>query len=438
MNASRRYKTEPLDCYLKAKELRTGHFQDVMSAKEKGKLLISGSVTIGGFEIPAGLGDVVCFADDSYAVNIAADPDFSTEASAAAEGRGFSREICGYTLNYIGSMFLNRFLFGGEFPKPDLIFTAQNCDARGKWSQIVADHLGVPLFIFETPCGRAGEGMSQRIEYLAAQLHEGIEWMERITGREYDDEKLIEATRNFFRSAKLWGEICLLNRAIPAPIDARALIAFLPAIVWRRHEKIGVEFLEILRDELRCRIDKGIAASAVERCRLMIDNPPPYAALSLLHRMQARYGVVSLGTLVYSGIYGELEVTENGNLVVRKTPEERGLVLSTREGAVRALAESIAGGWLDQRIAYPTDIDASYIALTRYLRADAVLLDINRSCPANSASVPERKLAFMEAGFPVTIYESYGSRPRDIDLRAIEAVLERFLEGSIGLSKLTD
>ena len=433
-----RYKTEPFDCYQKGKELRLGHFQDVMSAKEKGKLLISGSVTIGSFEIPAGLGDVVCFADDSYAVNIAADPNFSTEASAAAEGRGFGREICGYTLNYIGSMFLNRFLFGGEFPKPDFAFTAQNCDARGKWSQIVADHLGIPVFIFETPCGRTGQGKSQRTEYLAAQFLEGIQWMEKITGRDYDDERLIEATRNFFRSAKLWGEICLLNRTIPAPIDVRALISFLPAIIWRRHEKVGVEFLETLRDELRYRIDKGIAASAGERCRLLLDSPPPYAILPMLHMTQERYGMVWLGTLVYTGIYGELEVIENGKVSVRKTPEESGMVFRKREDAIRALAESIVGGWLDQRIAYPTDMNPSYIALARYLQADGIFLDINRSCPANSASTPERKLAFMEAGFPVAVYESYGSRPSDINLGTIRAVLERFLESSLGLSKLID
>ncbi len=433
-----KYKTEPLDCYPKAKELRIGHFQDIMSAREQGKLLVGGSVTIGLYEIPAGLGDVVCFADDEYAVSIAADADFSTKACAAAEARGFSRDICGYTLNYAGSMFLDRFLFGGRFPRPEFIFTEQNCDGRGKWAQIVADHLGIPLFIYEKPCRRAGQWTGQHIEYLVAQFNEAIEWMEKVTGRRYDDEKLIEATRNYFRSARLWGEICLLNRNIPAPIDARALVSLMAIPIGRRHEKVGVEFLEMLRDEVRYRIDNEIAASPGERCRLMLEQVPPFAVLPLLRWTQDRYGIVWLGTLVYTGLYGEIEILEDGTLAVAKTPEERGTVFRTREDALRALAESVENSWIEQRIAYPVDVNPWYIALVKHLRADGVLLDLSKSCPANAASVPERKLAFQNAGIPVAMYESSASRPADVDLGAIRSILETFLEESMGLKQFPD
>ena len=433
-----KYRTEPLDCYKKGKELRLDHFRDVITAKEKGKLLVSGSVTLGGFEIPAGLGDVICFADDAYAVTMTTNPTFSKDAYAAAEAKGFSRDICGYTMNYIGSMFLDRSLFGGDFPKADFIFTAQNCDARGKWSQIVADHLGIPFFVFERPCGRAGQGTRERIDYLVDQFNEGIEWMEKITGRRYDDEKLIEATRNFFRSAKLWGEIWLLNRTVPAPIDARSLISLMAAAIWRRHEKAGVDFLEILRDEIEYRVDNEIAASPTENCRLLLDNAPPFAAMPMLRETQAKYGIVWLGTMVYAGLYGELEILEDGTVVVAKTPEERGVVFRERNDAIRAIAEVTERSWLEQRIAFPTDVNSSYISLAKYLRADGILLDVNRGCPANSASAPERKFAFMDAGFPVTMYESNSSRPGDVDLRMIGIVIENLIENLMGLKKLQD
>jgi benzoyl-CoA reductase subunit B len=437
--AYKTYKTEPFACYQKAKELRAEHFQNIMTAKDKGKLLISGSATIAAYEIPAGLGDdVVNFADDGYAVNIAAHPDFSSEARAASEARGLTADICGYTLNYAGSVFLDRFLFGGHFPKPDLVFCEHNCDARGKWSQIIADHFDVPIFLWERPCGRAGQQESHRIDYMVAQLNEAIEWMEKVTGRKYDDEKLIEATRNCFRSTKLWGEIILLNRTIPAPIDARALISFMVLYIWRRHEKVAVEFLETLRDEVKYRVDNEIAASARERCRLMIEDEPAFLALPLLHRTQDRYGVVWLATMAYTGIHGELEVLEDGTVALAKTPEERWGEFRNREDALRAIAWSSEHSWLEQRISYPVDMNPVYIALVKHLRADGVVLHRNNSCPANAASVQERKLAFQDAGIPVTMYESTPSVPSMDDTQRLKSTLKIFLEEQMGLDEFPD
>ena len=437
--AYQKYKTEPLACYERGRELRAEHFQNIKSAKEQGKLLVSGSATIAAYEIPAGLGDdVVTFVDDAYAVNIAAHPEFSAEARAAAEARGLTADVCGYTLNYAGSVFLDRFLFGGPFPKPDLVFCEHNCDARGRWSQIIADHFGVPIFLWERPCGPAIKGTNHRVEYMVAQLNEAIEWMEKVTGRKYDDEKLIEATRNCFRSTKLWGEILLLNRAIPAPIDVRALISLMVVYIWRRHEKVGVEFLETLRDEIKYRIDNKIAASAGERCRLMIEDEPAHPALSLLRWTQDNYGIVWLSTLSYTGVYGELELQEDGTVALAKTPEERWGTFRTREDALRALADSSERSWLERRIAYPPDVNPEYIGLTKQLRADGVLLHVTKSCPANSASVPERKLAFQRAGIPVTTYESTPSAPNDDDVRRLKANLEIFLQEAMGLTKLSN
>jgi benzoyl-CoA reductase subunit B len=434
--ADKIYKTEPLACYQKAKELRSEHFQDIMTAREKGKLLISGSATIAAYEIPAGLGDdVVTFVDDAYAVNVATNADFSAEARAACEARGYGRDICGYTLNYAGSMFLDRFLFGGRFPKPDLVFCEHNCDARGKWSEIVADHFSVPIFLWERPCGPAGQGTRQRIDYIVAQFNEAIEWMERVTGRKYDDEKLLEATRNCFRSAKLWGEIFMLNRTIPAPIDARALISLMAIYIWRRHQKEGVAFLEMLRDEVKYRVENEIAASARERCRLMIEDVPPFLALPLFHWTQDRYGMVWLGTLVYTGVYGELEMLEDGTVALVKTPEERRGEFRNREDALRAIAESSDHSWLERRISYPVDVNPIYIAIMKCLRADGVVLHMNKACPANAASVQERKLAFQDAGIPVTMYESTPSVPSMDDVGKLRTTLKIFLEELMGLNE---
>ena len=43
----RRWKTKPLDCWQKGKELRLNYYRDVATARERGKLLVSGSGTFG-------------------------------------------------------------------------------------------------------------------------------------------------------------------------------------------------------------------------------------------------------------------------------------------------------------------------------------------------------------------------------------------------------
>ncbi|NIN70214.1 MAG: benzoyl-CoA reductase, bzd-type, subunit O, partial [Anaerolineae bacterium] len=54
-----------------------------------------------------------------------------------------------------------------------------------------------------------------KLDYVVGQMHDGIEWMEKTTGRKYDDERLIEAVYDTCRSTSTWAEICALNKAIP-------------------------------------------------------------------------------------------------------------------------------------------------------------------------------------------------------------------------------
>ena len=56
-----KYRTQPLQCWQRAKELRTDYFKSIMTAREEDKLLVM--VDSGSFiELPAGLGDYVATA----------------------------------------------------------------------------------------------------------------------------------------------------------------------------------------------------------------------------------------------------------------------------------------------------------------------------------------------------------------------------------------
>ena len=68
-----------------------------------------------------------------------------------------------------------------------------------------------------------GELNDNKIEYVAGQILDGIEWLEKTTGRTYDDELFIEACWNDFRSTSKWAEICTLNQAVPAPLEEKTM-----------------------------------------------------------------------------------------------------------------------------------------------------------------------------------------------------------------------
>ncbi|MFQ5827081.1 MAG: hypothetical protein ACE5IA_06965, partial [Dehalococcoidia bacterium] len=59
------YPTRALDCFPLAKELRARHYQNVMTAREQGKLLVCGGVVL-PWEIVDGFGEAEFFEGEPY------------------------------------------------------------------------------------------------------------------------------------------------------------------------------------------------------------------------------------------------------------------------------------------------------------------------------------------------------------------------------------
>ena len=139
--------------------------------------------------MPAGLGrDVCCLTSEPYGASIAWDRDFSLECMEAVEKQGYARDLCSYMRNYWGSVMLNRYAFGGPFPKPDFIWQDHICCSHAKWYQVVTDlEPELPYFCVDVSVGPYTELNENRLAYVVGQMHDGIEWMEKVTGRTYDD-----------------------------------------------------------------------------------------------------------------------------------------------------------------------------------------------------------------------------------------------------------
>src|SRR3972149_10836473 len=102
MNKYAKYKTKPLNSWKRAKELRDQTYQEIGEARSNGKMIVTGG-TEGFVALPAGLGDYVYLGGEPYGATVGSDPAFSQLATEAWEARGFSRDMCSYVRNYLGS-----------------------------------------------------------------------------------------------------------------------------------------------------------------------------------------------------------------------------------------------------------------------------------------------------------------------------------------------
>lgn len=430
----KKYKSKPFDCWEKAKELRALHIKDLYEAKEKGKLIVFGNVEH-MMALPAGLGDYGWFYPPSYDIALLSYPERCLQCLEALEDKGY-RDTCVYLAMPIGSLLINSGPLGGAV-MPDICLTVQVCEPMVKVAQIIVEELGIPNFVVDCPQVPPDRLTDSHRKYLVNQLHDAIEWMEKVTGRKYDDEKLIEAVYNEWETTVLWANIYDLNKAIPAPMDAKTMGAFMSMAAGERHKKRAVEFYRILLDEMRDRVQNQIAGVPTERCRLLHEaGSPPWYHMRLF-RIAEKYGAVILGGMVFCEFTAAFSLTEDGHRIPAQGLKERGIELKTRDDALTALADlnlaHLVGG---RTFSLGTRVEEQIKAFQDW-HADAAIFHFDRGCPGMGAGMLEARLALKELGVPTLVYESNSLDRRQFAEAQVTDLWESFFE-SMGLTKLED
>ena len=428
MSANGQYKTASLQCWEKAKEIRQRYYEDYAKAHERGGLRWAGGAWTFS-AIPSGLGrDVFSITSEPYGASIAFNKELSIRCLEAAEKAGYARDLCSYMRNYWGSIILNEYAFGGPFPKPDFIWQDHICCSHAKWYQVVSDlEGGIPMFCIDVAVGPWGDINEKKIDYVVGQMHDGIEWMEKVTGRAYDDELLIEAVKDECRATSVWAEICNLNKNIPAPLEEKTMYSLYVLGTLKKHDKEVADFYEELRDEVADRVEKGIAAIPNEQCRVMTDTQPPWGFLKVFRYME-EYGCVSVGSLYTFGLIGNWEVKPDDTWGPRTTPMEKGVEIKDRDQALRILADWNLSKPEWQHFYSPHLKSELMIRIAREWKLNGVMLHYNRGCEGLSLGIAENRLALMEAGYPVMTFEGNMGDEREFDLARTSARIDTFME----------
>jgi len=428
------YPTEPLKCWKKAKELREQYYINFAKAKEKGGIRWSGSAWALD-AIPAGLGnDVYSLTGEPYGAAIAIDKKFNKECQDAAESYGFARDLCAYMRTYWGSIILNKYPFGGEFPKPDFNFQTQICCSHAKWYQAAStlEH-NTPTFFIDVSVGAYNTLSKEGLDYVTNQGLEAVEWLEKTTGRKFDDELFIEAVKNEMRSTSLWAAICCENKAKPAPLDEKTMYSLYVLATLSKSSKWCADFYQECLDEVKDRVKRGIAAVPSERCRVMSDTQPPWGFLKVFRYLE-EFGAVSIGSLYTFGLEGIWETKPDGSWGPRTLPWEKGIEMRTREEAMRLYCDWNLSKPQWQHFYDPRLKTEMMKTIVKEWKVDGVMLHLNRGCEGLSLGIMENRLGLAAAGIPVMTFEGNMGDEREFDLVRTQNRVDSFME-TLGLKR---
>jgi benzoyl-CoA reductase subunit B len=430
-----KYPTEPLKCWNSAKTLRENYYKDFAEAHDKGGLRWAGGAW--SFDaIPAGLGDdVYSLTGEPYGATVAFNDKLALECHEATEAKGFARDLCSYMRNYWGSILINKYAwpqFSEEFPKPDFIWQDHICCSHTKWYQVASDlEGGIPMFSIDVSVGPYEERTEHKINYIVSQMHDGIKWLEKVTGRDYDDELLIKAVKNEFRSCHYWSAVCELNKNIPAPLDEKSMYSLYVLGTLRKSAQWTADFYEKeLYPEVKDRVARGIAAVGNEKCRIMTDTQPPWAFLRIFRYLE-QYGCISIGSLYTFGLIGLWEDKEDGTWGPKSIPD---IEITNRDEALRALADWNLSKPEWQHFYHPKLKSDMMIRIAKEWKLDGVFLHFNRGCEGLSLGIAENRLAIQKAGIPTMPFEGNMGDEREFDLERTMKRVDAFME-SLGIEK---
>ncbi len=392
---------QPIESLRKLKQINIDYYGAAHMAKQSNKFI----AYVNAFtpvELLYAM-DVIPIYPENHAVIIGA-RKMSAEVASAAEGMGYSMDLCSYARCDLGSIKTGLSPTWG-LPKPDLLLISNcQCGTLTKWFEVLSRLYGSPMFLIDIPHSGHGESDPAAEKYVRAQLDDLVVLLEKITGRPLNPEKLKESTRLSREASELWTRVLEVGASKPAPITVFDQFISMSPIVAQRGTQVAVDFYRELVSELEYRVQKGIGACDNEKFRLFWDNLPIWPELRRLSLFLEERGG-SLVTSLYTWAWARLAVGD-----------EDPLDDWTKQYLYAANLH------LERRIQDYVDIGLKY-------ELDGFLYHSNRSCKFISQDIPEVRRAVTDrTGIPGLIIEADHNDPRLYSIESLETQIGNFLE----------
>jgi len=200
--------------------------------------------------------------------------------------RGFHEDLCRYCSIGLATSLVDlgeRTPWGG-LPKPALLCARLTCDCMQCIFQQWADKLGAPFFALEAPGSMvlperwwalsrhrwAELCEPARLDLAVAELRELIGVLEGIAGKRFAMDDLRTFLHRVNRQEEYFEEVrTLIAEAPQCPVRIDEQMTNVMATQWHRGSEWALGHARAFRDEVKARVDAGIAACPTERKRLM-------------------------------------------------------------------------------------------------------------------------------------------------------------------------
>jgi benzoyl-CoA reductase subunit B len=416
------------------KTYQNGCYRDYLYATEG--LRVMGS-TWSALAPLKGLGDDIhLIGGEPHAASTAGTlPDESRENIIAAESAGLGYHSCSYLKLFTGEVIRDKIgITDGTikegYPKPDLIWTTHLCNQHSKWYQEVSRRLGgLPMFAIDMVGGGNAEKDPKIVNYVSNQMEEGIDWLQKITGREFSDQLFAKAVRNEIKVLVLWGNICALNRHAPAPLDERRLIALFPPAVVDRTTDESVRLYETLFEEVKQMVATGQSVAPDQRFRIVYFGIAHTYGHPEMARILRDVGAEIVASVYTFGTCGNFKGIVNGKWswdpIDPKWVDE--LDLSTRRKAVEELAKIVLGWPTWQGVRSYWALESMAQAMIDEYNADGLLLAPSRSCETDFRNGYVGLQRIFKSKIPTIEYDTDQVDVRQMDLPGAQRKTELFV-----------
>jgi benzoyl-CoA reductase/2-hydroxyglutaryl-CoA dehydratase subunit BcrC/BadD/HgdB len=347
--------------------------------------------------------DIIPIYPENHAVFVQA-RKMTVEIQSSLEEIGYQPGLCSYALCDLGYALSKKSPIGG-LPKPDFLLTTNaQCGTLTKWFERASELYEAPLFLIDVPYTGGKSNVAHCKEYVYSQMLDLIDFLEIVSRKKLDYDKLREVINLSNKTISLWEQILHFARHIPAPISLFDQFFSMSPIVTQRGLKVALDFYQKLHAEIETRVAKGIGAVPNEKYRLYWDSLPLWHEMKWLSKLLISHEA-SLVSTIYTLPWAQF----------RLEPEDP--VSSWTEKYVHY------HDWhLNRRVELILEHKEKY-------SLNGFIYHNDRSCKMFSTAIPEiKKIVQERTGIPGYILEGDHGDPRFYSLEQIEKGLTYYFE----------
>ena len=271
-------------------ELLSNYYRDMRDAPKLGKKLVYHTAIL-PTEILYAL-DIVPAVLEAVSDAVTNLCNLWEDSLAAAKAFGLAPEVCSQHRLMVANA------LNGWLPHPDaVIWSNFGCDNTAKSGDLLVRLWDCPGYYLD----HSYQNNERELAYCTRELEDMVAFLEDLTGRKMDWDRLAQAIAYGREMMHLQREVEALRKAVPLPVRSRTgMFSHLISFYFMGSPQ-AVAFFRQLRDEAKARVEKGEGFLKEEKYRLLMFYEPPVYGWKLLDWLERAHGAM----IVFEPAFGQ-------------------------------------------------------------------------------------------------------------------------------------